>query len=57
MAKWNEITKTAKSSTESLVPWRTTIEHNPDGSLKTIETHYANRRVFDDVEGQYKNAI
>jgi hypothetical protein len=48
VAKWNEKTKQAKTSTESLVPWRTTIEHNPDGSLKTMETHYAGRRVFED---------
>lgn len=48
MAKWRETTKPAKLSTESLVPWRTTIEHNPDGSLKTLETHYADRRVFED---------
>lgn len=48
MAKWKETTKTAKTSTKALVPWRTTIEHNPDGSLKTMETHYADRRVFED---------
>lgn len=48
MAKWKEQTKSAKSSTESTVPWRTTIEHNPDGSLKSVETHYADRRVFAD---------
>lgn len=48
MAKWNGTIKTAKTSTESTVPWRTTIEHNPDGSLKSMETHYADSRVFED---------
>ena len=48
MAKWKETTKGAKSSTESIISLRDTIERNSDGSIKSIESHLAKRRIFED---------
>ena len=59
MAKWNEKTKTAKTSTESLVPYQTVITHKTDGTIEKIDTYYNDVRIFEDgvVLNRYAGSV